>query len=352
MYENLTFEDILGRMLERVPETLDKREGSVIYDALAPCAMELKLMYLAIDEALEDTFADTASREFLIRRAAERGLFPKAAACAELRAVSVPEDIDIPIGTRFSLDDVYYFITEKINGGYKIKCETAGSAGNNFSGAMTPVDYVRGLEKFSAVELLIPGEDEEDTETFRARYLASFDAHAFGGNIDDYVRKTNSISGVGAVMVTPVWKGGGTVELTILDSEFNAASDELIGRVQSLIDPEAAMGEGLAPIGHTVTVDTAEVVPIDISMNLIFDSGYNFANLRSVIENSIADYLLDIRRNWAARGGFVIRISQIESRIMNIPGILDISGTEICGNDSNFELNRMQIPVPGVIVCE
>ena len=33
MYENQTYEAILRRMLERVPEQIDKREGSIIYDA-------------------------------------------------------------------------------------------------------------------------------------------------------------------------------------------------------------------------------------------------------------------------------------------------------------------------------
>lgn len=352
MYENLTYEDILARLLERVPDNLDRREGSVIYDALAPCAMELRLMYSAIDEALEDSFADTASREFLIRRAAERGLFPKSAACAELRAVCVPEEAEIPEGTRFSLDGVYFAVAGKTDGGYRIKCETAGRVGNSFSGAMLPVDYVPGLVSFSAVELLIPGEDEEDTEAFRARYLGSFDSHAFGGNVADYIEKTGAIAGVGAVKVTPVWKGGGTVELTILDSEFEAAGAELIARVQELIDPAEGSGEGLAPIGHAVTVDAPRVVPIDVEMRLDFDEGYGFANLKSEIERVISELLLDFRKSWSARNGGSIRISQLESRLMSVKGIIDISGTKICGAASNFELGRLEIPVLGVISCE
>lgn len=353
MYENLTYEGILKRLLERVPDTLDKREGSIVYDALSPCAMEIKLLYLALDDVLSDTFADTASREFLIRRAAERGLFPKEATCAELRAVSVPGGLDIPVGTRFSMGENYYFITERYpNDSYRIKCEAPGASGNTIFGEMTPVEYVKNLESFSAVEVLIPGEDEEETETFRERYLGSFDSHAFGGNVTDYIEKTISIAGVGAVKVTPVWKGGGTVELTILDSDLNAASSELINSVQVIIDPEPAQGEGLAPIGHSVTVDTAQVIPIDISMCLDFDDGYDFAGLRGEIEAAVSDFLLEIRRSWADRNTASVRISQIESRLMRIRGIIDIFDTKICGSSSNFELTRLQIPVLGVINCE
>ena len=37
----MTYEEILQRMLGRVPNTIDKREGSLIYTALAPAAAEL-----------------------------------------------------------------------------------------------------------------------------------------------------------------------------------------------------------------------------------------------------------------------------------------------------------------------
>ncbi len=38
MFENNTYQVILERMLARVPEEFDKREGSILYDALAPAA--------------------------------------------------------------------------------------------------------------------------------------------------------------------------------------------------------------------------------------------------------------------------------------------------------------------------
>ena len=34
----MTYEELLRAMLDKVPNDVDKREGSVIYDALAPCA--------------------------------------------------------------------------------------------------------------------------------------------------------------------------------------------------------------------------------------------------------------------------------------------------------------------------
>ena len=46
----LSKDEILKRMLARVPNKFDKREGSVIYDALAPVAYELEQVLLDYEE--------------------------------------------------------------------------------------------------------------------------------------------------------------------------------------------------------------------------------------------------------------------------------------------------------------
>lgn len=117
MYEEVTYESILERMLEKVPDNMDKREGSIIYDALAPAAVELQLMYIELDVILKETFADTASRDYLLRRAEERGITPKAATKAILKGVFTPLDIELSEGERFSCDSLNYRVLEKIKAG-------------------------------------------------------------------------------------------------------------------------------------------------------------------------------------------------------------------------------------------
>ena len=82
------------------------------------------LVYAMCDYFLKNTFGDTAERLFLVERAKERGLAPKAASCAVAKGAFMPMDIQIPIGARFSYDDVNYAVTEKIsNGVFLLKCE-------------------------------------------------------------------------------------------------------------------------------------------------------------------------------------------------------------------------------------
>lgn len=352
MYENMSYEGILERMLNRIPNTFDKREGSIIYDALAPAAMEIMSMYLELENIMNETFADTASREYLIKRAAERGIIPDPAAKAVLKAKTKPETLDIAIGSRFSFNELNYAVTSKIESGfYMVECETAGTIGNKYFGNLIPIDYIDGLESIETVELLIPGEDEESTDSIRKRYFDTFGSQAYGGNKKDYIQKTNAISGVGSTKVTPVWNGGGTVLLTILDSEFNKASSTLVQKVQNEIDPtQDGKGVGIAPIGHIVTVKTAEEVTINISTNVTVQTGYIFDDVKNTITEAVENYLLGIRKEWAdEEASSVVRISQIEARIMNVDKVLDVTGTKINGTADNCTLTAYQIPILGVV---
>ena len=71
MYEDTTYEIILERMLRNVKENspeLDTRQSSPVYTALAPAAVELQNAYIELGWTLDQMFAETAVREYLIRR--------------------------------------------------------------------------------------------------------------------------------------------------------------------------------------------------------------------------------------------------------------------------------------------
>ena len=352
MFEAMTYDTIMQRMLDQIPDDMDKREGSVIWDALSPAALELELAYIALDYTLMQGFADTQEREYLIRRCAERGIAPEAATKAILKGEFTPTSIDM-VGKRFSLNKLNYVVQEAIAdvaGAYKVQCETEGAEGNQNLGSLIPIEYVDGLETASLTEVLIPGEDEEETETLRARYMASFAQKSCGGNKQNYLEKTNALDGVGATKVTPIWDGGGTVKLTILNSDYDKASATLISAVQEAIDPTPqGTGLGIAPIGHTVTVDTVTETTVNISTILEFDTGYSWENLTTAITAAMTAYLLALRQTWASNSALTVRISQIESRLLAIDGIADISGTQINGSAANLTITGSAIPIMGAV---
>ena len=395
MYENTTYEAIRDRMLARVPDRFDKREGSVIWDTHSPAAIELQILYLELDNILKEAYGDSASREYLILRCRERGIAPRQATHAVLKGVFVPADIEVS-GQRFNIGDRNYVVTEQIaDGEYRVRCESPGRVGNQYLGSMIPVEYIQGLQTAELTELLIPGEDEEETEELRSRYFDSFDDHAFGGNRTDYLEKTNAIPGVGRTKVTRVWNAdispaemipkesverwydstketlsgevrdwlnsvfraakekklttGGTVLLTIINSEFGAASETLVQKVQTAMDPDVNAGEGygLAPMGHVVKVESAKERKVTVKASLIFEPGYGWNNLQGLLEEAVSDYLLELRKEWADASYLVVRISQIDTRLLNVQGVLDVQNTSINGVMSNLSLEKYEIPVPG-----
>lgn len=400
MYENVTYESILKRMLDRVSEKMDKREGSVIWDTHSPTAIELQILYLELDTILRESYGDTASREFLILRCKERGIVPYQATQARLKGVFTPTDIDVS-GQRFHIGTVTYRVCEKIaDGEYQVQCETPGRIGNQYLGLMVPIEYIKGLQTAELTKVLIPGEDEEETDQLRQRYFTSFHEKAFGGNEADYIGKVNAIAGVGKTKVTRVWNGdcspadlipsktvqqwyessieslddqpaawltavyhaakekkltiGGTILLTIVDSTYRAASDTLVQTVQNVIDPDeyAGSGYGIAPIGHVVLVRSATEVEITVCTTITFDVGYGWNNLHQTIETAVSDYLSDLRETWADSPSLVIRIRQIENCILNLQGVLDLQDTTINGLAENLTLGAYEIPVLGGVIHE
>lgn len=76
LYENMTFENIMDRCLSRVAASIDKREGSVVYDAIAPAAAELAIMYIELAYLLDRAFPDTEEGDDLTLKCQERSVLP------------------------------------------------------------------------------------------------------------------------------------------------------------------------------------------------------------------------------------------------------------------------------------
>lgn len=349
MYEDQTYENILDRSLARVSTDVDKREGSIVMNAVAPVSAEHANIYILLDGIIRDGYADTATRDYLIRRCKERGIIPYDATKAILNGKF---NMEIPIGSRFNLDELNYKATALIRAeegffNYAMECETAGTEGNKYFGGLTSIEYIdKDLEGY-LTELLIPAEDEESTEAIRARYLNSFDSNSFGGNQQDYKEKTNALNGVGGTKVIPVWNGGGTVKLIIVDSNYNVASSTLVKTVQEAIDPDPhGTGVGIAPIGHTVTVVSAVALTINIEVRVTLNEGYTWSQISSKAAEVIQAYFLEMRKAWENED-LVVRVSQIENRLLNIDGVLDVADTSINGVANNLILTSEQVPVLG-----
>lgn len=353
MYETQTFDSILTRMLERIPEGYDKQEGSVIYDALAPAAAELHTMYIALDEAVANSYGDTASREYLIRRCMECGIIPTEATAASVQLEVSPPRADL-LGMQFRQPNstVTYTVFEMLHSGiYRMKCDIAGSIGNRYLGAVLPVTSLDNLETAEITSILIPGAAEEETEHLRERYLQHTRIKPFAGNRSSYVELISGMPGVGAVKVTPFWRGAGTVLITLTDSSYGIASDAFVRQIQEVVCPIGdTSGLGLAPIGHNVTIQSVKAKEITVQLSVAIASGYTTSLISAEIEETINLYLMELRKAWAKESATIVRTAQITSRVMAIRGVVDVYSVQMNQSSRNMTLDSNTIPILGGVV--
>ena len=269
----VSYEELMEKKLDRIDDRRDKRQGSLIYDALAPNAAETAQFYADLDLLADRTFADTAVGEDLTRRAAERGMLRKGAVKATFYGRFLDADgavYPVENGTRFALEEYKYIVLgREADGRYILECETEGACGNVYLGELLPLETMPDLAKATLEELRTDGEDAEGDEELRKRFFASFDADAFGGNIADYKRKVNAMQNVGGLKVYPAWNGGGTVKLVLIDQGWRRPTETELAALQKEIDPESkGEGYGIAPIGHKVTVEGVTEVRCNIALQL------------------------------------------------------------------------------------
>ncbi|MFW5651633.1 MAG: baseplate J/gp47 family protein [Acetivibrio ethanolgignens] len=363
MYEEKTYEALLEEKLSLVDDKFDKRQGSPIYAALAPNSVEQARLYSHLAWLHNQMFGDTAERDGLTRIARDtRGLSPSAATYAVRKCVA---DAVLPLGLSVSLDILNYTITEAVDEAgssgeyvYKAVCQESGEIGNKYSGEAIPNEFVEGLTAVRILDVLIPGEDEEDTEAFRKRWRDNFRSIAFGGNKTDYKEKINGIEGVGGVKTARARNASGEVQgghvlAVIIASDFSVPSRSLVEKVQEIIDPveNAGEGDGLAPIDHTVHIQAVTGKVINVATTLTLDTGYSFEDIKSFVEGTVDKYFLSINKEWEEKGNesIVVRIAQIESAILKIIGVLDITGTMLNGEEKNVILDKYEIAVRGEI---
>lgn len=376
--QQYTYEYLMRLALSFVPDDRDKRQGSVIYDALAPFCQVLAAGAIQLRQFYTQTYAVTATGEDLDNRVAEQGITRFAATYA-VRKISVADEegnpVALPLGARFSTvsntNPVNYTVTAQyvengitVPGSYEATCEELGVVGNEYSGNLINITFIQGLASATMTSTLVPARDQETDEELRERYFDTLNQKAFGGNIADYRAKVMELAGVGAVQIYPVWNGGGTVKLSIVDPTYGPCSPEFIAFVQKEIDPENAQGEqgtgiGIAPIGHKVTVVTPDEVTINVTANIVLGTNYTLGQVETPIKEAVASYIQSLRQSWADATDLNeyscdVFVSRVSATIVNVPGVSNVTSVTLNGVAQDIELTQsgqiQQLPKLGEVV--
>ena len=363
----------LNLMLDNVPDDIDQREGSVVYDALAPAAMVMAQQSLTRANIIKQTYIKTAQGQFLDYRAAEHGTCRYAATQTEVKAKFLDSDgnpiNNVQIGDQFaSIGETPIFYTvQKINEDLtgELTADDPGTIANSYIGQILPVTSNDTLSWAEITEIVAPARDEETDDHLRDRLLRADDWIAYGGNITDYLAMLNKISEVGAGQVYPVWNGAGTVKLVIVDNNLMPASTELVKKVKNIIDPtdNESQGYGLAPIDHQVTVVAPTPLTVNIAATVNIDGTHGADIVKAKIKTAIEEYFKLLRQSWntidpkTGRGySQTIYRSKILSQIMMVDGVINASVPTLNGANQDISLvfnnQTSQLPVLGEVVLD
>lgn len=364
------YQEILQQLLDRVPDTYDKRDTSPIQTAAGMAAYGFEQYYINLAEAQRQGLIQTATGEQLDMLSIIAGTTRYQASPAVRLGIF---NIAVPIGSRFSTingeDSIDFQVTAVTSGPdedsyyYQLTAETAGTIGNEYTGPILPITAIPGLTSAQITDILVPGDDTETDEAYRERVYEALNDRPFGGNIAAYRQEILAIDGVGAVQVYPTWNGGGTVKCVILGADdFLPASPTLIENVQNAIDPppNQGLGLGMAPIGAQVTIATATEVQIDITATLLLASGYDIEQVRQAVQQQLENYLLSVRQEWdtnvSATGvqyAANVYVARITAAIVGATGVVNVNALTVNGENEDIELTEtgtvQQIPVLGTV---
>lgn len=346
MYENQTYEAIMARLLAVVPDTLDKREGSFVWDALSPAALELAQVYIQMDLMLQYGFAQTTYGQYLDYRAGEHGLTRKVATKASGQVtITGSNGTVIAVGSLFATGAGVQFETlaevtigEAGSIAADIRAVEAGARGNVPAGAITEIPVsIAGVTAVTTANPTTGGTDQETDAALLERLLEKVRTPATSGNVAHYLQWAKSVSGVGDAKVFPIWDGNGTVKVVIIDGNKQPTGPEMVTNVAAYI-------EEVRPIGATVTVESATALNIDVVATLTLTAGAVLVDVKAAFETALTAYLQQI----AFKQSYV-SYAQVGSLLLDTPGVLDYSGLTLNTGTGNVTIGNTQVAVKGTV---
>ena len=349
-YESQTYENILNRMMTRVREqypNLDDREGSILFNALAPAALELAVMYTELDIVLGESFPDTASRHYLMVACEQVGI-DISQFDAYAGTFKGEFNAEVSIGSRWNCDLYNYTVEEYLgeeNGYhyYAMKCETLGAVANDQTGSLLPITEAPiNLTHAEVVECLIEGEDEVEDDEVRKVYFDHVKNNASDGNVAQYKQWCAEYDGIGHAKIFPRWNGANTVKVSILSTSNAVASDTLVANFQEYLDPGSeGMGNGVAPIGAIVTVSTATEKTVNVEATVALKEGH-----------TETDHLAEVVSNYFKEISYEkshVPYMAVGSALLGAEGVDGVSNLKLNGAMVDIALGEEEVPVVGTV---
>ena len=348
---------IHARMLENLPDDIDKTEGGFAHDFTRPAALEKAELLIAINDAIQVFFPAWSYGTYLDMIASQVGLTRRSATYAETTlSITGAEGTLIPAGFLWSTagtaitESIQFETVESVVIGPEgtatvhVRCTQTGPVGNVPENSITlMVSPMGGIAEIKNESPATGGSDIETDDELRARIEErdlSGEA-SFVGCDADYKRWAREVDGVGDVIVIPEWQGPGTgtVKLIVMDINGSPANESLLRDVYNHIMSEQDRDNRLAPIGAILTVVTASIVTISISAKVVLTGLVELEDVKTAFTALLRTYFA------TAKAEGEIKYTKVGAVLSETPGVADYKELKINGGVENISVYVDDYPV-------
>ncbi|TVX92230.1 baseplate J/gp47 family protein [Paenibacillus agilis] len=344
-----------------------KEPGDFIYDVVAPVPLEVQQLQISQDTILRNAFPQFAEGEYMDAHLEEIGL-KRHAATPNKRQISITADAGVIIPAdhtasvvvlddngnplEFAVDTTTTFAAAGIHA-VSLTCRTAGAITNVPVGTQfILLPPIPGIRSITDIGPTIIGRDQESDADAWQRYLLWVSNEDTGGNKNDYVRWSVDFQGVGKAKCIPRWNGNNTVKIVIVGTDYRPASTTVVNKLQEYIDPgSTGLGEGKAPCGAKVTVETAQGLQINISVKLVLDNGFTVDQVRAAFMVTFSAYLTSlVFVNDSTGKPYPVAYNQIGAKLLSTKGVVNYSELTLNGGTLDIPVGPTQTPVTGDVI--
>lgn len=347
MYNDKSLNDIHSLMLANIDNEYRKRQGYPTYDLTRGFAFGVKSCWdLAYDVAKKLDIENLSGEELDLFISERTGLDRKQATKSKGQITIVQGNGSILKGDLFATEQGIQFVateSKEVHSGDTVAIESVvGGQFNNVGiGEVTQMPVtLQGIYKVTNNSELTGGYDKETDVDYRERYYTKLRTPVNGVNANQYVLWAESVDGVGKARCIPIWNGINTVKVVLIGNDFKPASDDLIQRVQTYIDPNKnGDGSGVATIGAVTTVVKATTVSVNIDVYGLKVSGA-LEETKTAIKNNLDRYI-----KTSAFNNDYISLAKIGLVIAETKNVEDYREIRLNGSHDSLKLQQDQCGV-------
>jgi len=356
MFEDKTPESIKAEILSEITEA-DTREGSYTSNLVSPTVTQIWKVYDAMNAVIPIAYIDETSGEYIDKRCAERGIARKPGTKAHTVLTFAGNDgTMIPAGTVFlTLDGLEYETAAAVmiaagTANVTVNAVEVGEDYNVPAGSITnQYNSISGLSAVTNAAAAIGGTDPESDASLVTRYYNYLQKPATSGNVHHYEQWALEVDGVGAVKVTPLVNGPGTVGVMIVDADKQPVSAEVVAACAAHIEEERPIGPG----ADGIIVQSAAALQINVTATITIGSDTTLETVQAEFAAKLDAYLKKVADAYMrnpAMSEYQVLYNQVAYTLLGIESVTDYTALTVNGGMANIDVAADQVPVMGTVV--